>query len=37
MKLSLMSINLNDESTVENLCYLIQNKTHLQYLDLTNT
>jgi hypothetical protein len=29
MKLSLMSINLNDESTVDNLCLLIQNKSHL--------
>ena len=37
MKLSLTNINLNDDNTVDNLCYLFQKKKHLQYLDLSKT
>lgn len=37
MKLSLSNINLNNYETIKNLCKLLKNKNHLQYLDLTNT
>lgn len=37
MKLSLTNINLNDQTTVDNLCILFKKKRHLQYLDLSKT
>lgn len=37
MKLTLSNINLRNDKIIKNFQILLQNKKHLQYLDLTNT
>jgi len=37
MKLTLSNINLRNDKIIKNFQILLQNKKHLQYLDLTNS